>query len=107
MLNDYGSKKYIVRNSVNFSGLEKASKNGKAILRVKDKNKKWKYIAISKTTSNKVTIYDNKKSKKIATKDINFYLSKNYKFTSGIAITFNSKVGKAINVKTLKKATAI
>jgi hypothetical protein len=52
-------------------------------------------------------IYDNKKIKKVAIKDIGAYLSKTYKFTSCIAIIFNTKVGKSPSVNTLKKAIGI
>ena len=45
-----------------------------------------------------------RKSNKIAVKDLKAYLTKNYKFSSGIAITFDVKVGKALSVSTLKKA---
>jgi hypothetical protein len=57
--------------------------------------------------SNNLTIYDNKKIKKVAISDIKSYLNKTYKFTSGIAITYNSELNKAISVSTLKKATGI
>ena len=86
MLNDYSSKNYIVRNSVTLSDLKSASNNGIAILRVKTQDKKWHFIALSKVSSGKVTIYDNKKSKKVVIKDMGSYLKKTYKFTSGIAI---------------------
>lgn len=107
VLNDYSSTKYIARKSVSVSELKSASKKGKTILRVKSKDKKWHFITISKVSNGKVTVYDNKKSKKISDSSLKSYLKKYYKFTSGTAITYSVKIGKTPNIKHLNDAIGI
>ncbi|MDR2966719.1 MAG: hypothetical protein LBU74_02080 [Methanobacteriaceae archaeon] len=107
VLNDEFSKKFIARKSIKVSSLKTALAKGKAILQVKKQDNKWHFISISKVSSKKVTVYDNKKSQKVAISSLTPYLSKNkYRF-SGVAITYNVKIGQTPSTANLKAAIGI
>jgi hypothetical protein len=106
VLNNDVSKKYIARRNVKVNNLKNILSKGKAVLRVKNiKDNTWKYIAISKVSNKKVTVYDNKKSQKIDVKSLVSHMKK-YKF-SGVAITYNVKAGKTPSNTYLKGVTGI
>jgi len=97
------STKYIARKSVKVNTLRTALAKGPAILRV-NKNKS-QFITISKTSNKRVTLFENNKSQKVAINSLASTLTKKkYKF-SGMAITFNVKVGKSATVANQKAAT--
>lgn len=107
VLNDKVSKKYIGRKNIKLNSLKSVVGKGKSILRIKGKDNKMHFIAISKVSNKKVTVYDNTKTnKKVAIGSLVSYLKKNYKF-SGVAITYNLKVGKSPSSNILKGATGI
>lgn len=108
VLNTDVSKKYIARKTVKANTLKTALKKGKAILRVKNlKSNKWQFIAISKLSNKKVTVFDKATKKTTNINSLPSYLKKKYKFSSGIAITFGVKVGKSPTLKLLKGSTGI
>ncbi|MDR2967104.1 MAG: hypothetical protein LBU74_04080 [Methanobacteriaceae archaeon] len=105
VLNKDVSTKYIARKNVKVNTLNSALTKGKAILRIKNlKDSKWRYITVSKVSSKKVTVYDNKKSQKVAISSLTSYMKKRYTF-SGVAITYNVKIGKTPSTANLKTAT--
>ncbi|MCL2114674.1 MAG: hypothetical protein FWH29_00455 [Methanobrevibacter sp.] len=107
VLNWEVSKRYIARKNIKANTLKTALAKGKAILRVKGSDNKLHFIAISKVSNKKVTVYDNKKSEKVAVNSLTSYLNrKKFRF-SGVAITYNVKIGKSPSVNNLKSAIGI
>jgi len=107
VLNGEVSKKYIARKNIKVNTLKTALTKGKAILRVKGQDKKFHFIAISKVSNKKVRVYANKNSQKVALSSLTSYLNKKkFKF-SGLAITYNVKIGKTPSTANLKAAIGI
>ena len=106
VLNTDFSRKYIARKDVKVDTLRTALAKGKAILRIRGNNNQWGFIAISKVSKKSVTVYENKKSQKVAISSLSSHLNRKYRF-SGVAITYNVKIGKTPSNANLKAATGI
>jgi len=107
VLNGEVSKKYIANKEVKQNTLKSALEKGKAILRIKGADNKFHFIAISKVSNQKVTVYDNKNKQSIAINSLSSYLTKKkFKF-SGVAITFNEKIGNTPSTDYLKATIGV
>jgi hypothetical protein len=101
------SKKYIAKKDVKVNTLNSVLSMSKAILRIKNKDNKWQFIAISKISNKKVTVYENNKNQKIVVSSLTPYLkNKKFKF-SGVAIAYNMKIGNTPSTANLKAAIGI
>jgi hypothetical protein len=101
------NKKYIARKNIKVSNLKSVLDKGRAVLRVKKADNRWYFISISKVSNKRVTVWDNKKSQRIAVNSLTSHFKKNkYRF-SGVAITYNVKAGKVPTTNNLKVARGL
>ena len=89
------------------NSLKYALAKGKTIIRIKNKNNKQEFLAISKVSKKNVSVYVHKKSEKIPVNSLGSYLKKKKFRFSGIAILYNMKHGDNPSTRVLKSKIGI